>query len=489
MKCIECGNEYAIDENISECLHCGNILQFVFNYEELQNKISKKELDKRIFPLGVWKYQEFLPINFYPDPISLGEGGTFLHESLNLAKELGIDLYLKDETRNPTGSFLDRGTTVIMTKLQRLGIENVRCVSIGNFGVSVAAYAAKAGIHCEILLPRDGIDIGKLHQMIIYGADFVPETREISEIEKRAEKLTDEFFYLKPTNPYFLEGIKTIAFEIIEQLNWYTPDRVIVPMGKGSLLSMIWKGFKEFYKLGLINSLPKMTGIQSEGCSPIVNAFKRGKKHATSIKTVKTIIADLSFVNPSDGFRAIQAIQESGGVAEAASDKEILEAESLLAKSEGIFAEPAAATTIAGLKRLIDDGHIDKNEKIICVITGLGLKSPEAVKDMLSKIEKAERLIREPEGRMIVKRIGDTKLRILEILSEETSYGYEIWKELEHRFGKTIKVPTVYQHLSELAKLSLVKESDLEKANGSERKYYMLTEKGKKVLEMLKKLF
>jgi len=487
LKCTKCGKKYESQIDVTTCPKCDAILEVVYTLEKIREHISAAGLEHR--PPGVWKYFEFLPLLNKSNIVSLGEGGTFLHKCDRLARKIGVrDLYLKDETKNPTGAFIDRGTTVEISKVKESGLKSVCCGTTGNLGASLAAYAARAGLACKIFLPQR-VDVGKFYQIIAYTVD-VEIAKDREDATKKAVSESNYSHLVMPNNPYFLEGEKTTAYEICEQLGWTLPDQIIVPMGTGGHLSMIWKGISEFYQTDLLKTKAvKLVGTQAEGCDPIAETFQKSSRKIIPANKASTIAIDISVKNPQCGQLALQAIRESKGTAVSVSDKEIVDAVSLLARLEGIFAEPASATTVAGLKKHVDEGNIDYSDKVVCVITGMGLKYPEVTQDLVKGSRKLEGLLKLIERRKYSTSLGKTKMYILQILSRKESYGYEIWKILDEKFGTKVKLPSVYQHLAELESGSLLAQSKSEQVLGKpDRNYYKLTEKGKTVLIQLKNL-
>jgi threonine synthase len=377
--CIACGEKYGADEIVYSCKRCGNLLEVKYDYYLLEAKLKKS--DWQNMPLSVWRYKDFMPIRDPSKIVSLNEGGTGLHSCQRLVNILGVKhLYVKNEGENPTGSFKDRGMTVGITKAVELNMKTVICASTGNTSASLAAYAAKAGLQCIVLIPSGKIAYGKLAQAMIYGAKVVQIRGNFDHALKMVLELSEkhrEVYLLNSINPYRLEGQKSLAYEICDQLNREPPDRVVLPVGNAGNISAIWKGFTEFHKLGLIDKLPKMTGIQAEGAAPIARAIKNGKDKIVPIDKPETIATAIRIGAPISWKKAIRAIRESGGTAETVTDKEILEAQKMLARSEGLFVEPASASSIAGLKKLFEAGKIDKDEAVVCVTTGHGLKDPD----------------------------------------------------------------------------------------------------------------
>lgn len=486
LKCSRCGEEYSLDAAATLCKKCRSVLLMHYDYRQISESVSKEILEHRV--PSIWKYFEMLPISERSVIVSLGEGGTHLHECRRLQEHLRVKrILVKDETTNPTASFVDRGSTVVVSKALESGVKTICCGVTGNLGASLAAYAAKAGLEAAIFLPRT-LDLGKLYQMIAFGAK-VELTKDYVAASARAEMFASKSFLVAPCNPFFMEGEKTTGYEIVEQMGWRLPDRIVVPMGNGGHISMIWKAFREYMELGFIDDADaRLTGIQTAGVSPIVDAYNRGGRVVDGGGgRVETLALDIGIESPLAGDLALEAVRSSGGVCEAVSDREILEAASLLAKSEGVFAEPAAASTIAGLKKMLEAGSVDRDEEIVCVITGAGLKDPVTARRLVKKTRSVETVVRRVEDRRLTTRLGPTKLQILEILSVQEAYGYQIRSDLENRFQISVKIPVVYQHLKELEDMNLVRRSSVREVGGRpERHYYTLTEKGRATAKSLR---
>ena len=386
-KCINCGSEYGIDEIVYFCRKCGDLLEIKYEPEALAQAVSKS--DWRKAPLSVWRYRDFMPINDQAKIVSLNEGGTGLHLCQRLAKQLGIrQLYVKNEGENPTGSFKDRGMTVGVTKAVELGVKSVICASTGNTSASLAAYAAKAGLQCAVLIPSGKIAYGKLSQAIIYGAKVIQVRGNFDESLDIVLKLSEKhrtIYLLNSINPFRIEGQKSLGFEICDQLNQKAPDRIVVPVGNAGNISAIWKGFSEFHALGVVKELPKMTGIQAAGSAPIANAIKSGSDTIVPVASPETVATAIRIGAPVSWKKAMTAIRESDGTAETVTDEEILSAQKMLARVEGLFVEPASASSIAGLIKLVENGVIDRDECIVCVTTGHGLKDPDTAVKMSEK--------------------------------------------------------------------------------------------------------
>jgi threonine synthase len=370
MRCISCGEEYSDQEIIYTCKKCGSILEVI-----CQPNVSKDVFSCR--KSTMWKYKEFMPV----DPsgiISLEEGGTPFCKCDKLGEQLGIELYVKVEGSNPTGSFKDRGMSVGITKAMELGVDTVGCASTGNTSASLAAYAARAGLKCVVLLPAGKVALGKLAQAMFHGAQVLSVRGNFDQALEAITSLAlqGHLYLLNSINPYRLEGQKSIGFEIVDDLGWKSPDRIILPVGNAGNISAIWKGITEFNRAGFIDDLPRMTGIQAEGAAPIAHAVWEGHNDIVPVENPETVATAIRIGAPVSSKKAIRAIYESDGLAETVSDEEILSAQKLLARTEGIGVEPASAASIAGLIKLVNTGKIDKGEQVVCVVTGHVLKDP-----------------------------------------------------------------------------------------------------------------
>jgi len=370
IKCISCGMEYEDNEIIYTCKKCGSILEVICDVD-----ISKEIFKCRRSTM--WKYKEFMPVD-ESSIVTLEEGGTPFCKCDKLGEKIGVDLYVKVEGSNPTGSFKDRGMSVGITKAMELGVNAVGCASTGNTSASLAAYAARAGLKCIVLLPSGKVALGKLAQAMFHGADVISVKGNFDEALEAVTALALEgkLYLLNSVNPYRLEGQKTIGYEIIDDLGWQSPERIILPVGNAGNISAIWKGIKEFNRAGFMEDLPMMTGIQAEGAAPIVRAIREGKEEIVPFEHPETVATAIRIGAPVSALKAIRAINESDGYAETVTDEEILSAQKLLARTEGIGVEPASAASIAGLIKLVDNGVVDKNEKIVCIVTGHLLKDP-----------------------------------------------------------------------------------------------------------------
>jgi threonine synthase len=378
-KCIQCGAEYKPQEIVYTCPKCDGLLEIVYDWSELS--ISRKDFEG--VPPSVWKYKALLPVE--RDPVSINEGGTALYRCDRLAQKIGIEnLYVKHEGLNPTGSFKDRGMTVGVSKALELGMKTLACASTGNTSASLAIYGAKANLPVVVMLPAGKVAMGKVAQAIMHGAKVLSIRGNFDDALKLVRQLCDHegFYLLNSVNPYRLEGQKTIAFEVVDQLGWEVPDKLVLPVGNAGNISAIYKGFREFKELGLTDRVPQMIGIQAEGSCPIVNAFKKGQKDIIPVSSPETVATAIRIGDPVNAVKALEAIYKSGGLAESVSDDEIIAAQKDLARLEGIGVEPASASSIAGLKKLVDMGLIKSDEIVVCITTGHLLKDPEEVLQM-----------------------------------------------------------------------------------------------------------
>ncbi|WNY22874.1 Threonine synthase [Methanimicrococcus hongohii] len=378
LKCIECGADFDKTEIIYTCRKCDGLLDVIYDYDEIKKNMDMDKL--KTAPPSVWKYKDLLPVAI--EPVSIREGGTPLYKCDRLAEKIGVkELYVKHEGMNPTGSFKDRGMTVGVSKAIELGMKTVACASTGNTSAALAIYGAKAGIPSVVLLPAGKVALGKIGQALMHGAKVIMIKGNFDDALALVRELCEQepIYLLNSVNPYRLEGQKTIAFEIVDQLGFKVPDRVVLPVGNAGNITAINKGFKEFVTLGITDKRPKMTGIQTEGACPIVKAYKAGADNITPEKNPETIATAIRIGDPVNARKALIAIKESGGMAESVTDDELVQAQKDLAQLEGIGVEPASATSVAGLKKLVDAGLISKDETVVCVTTGHLLKDPEEV--------------------------------------------------------------------------------------------------------------
>ena len=385
LRCRECKREYSINP-IHVCEFCFGPLEVIYDYEKIKKSLTRGKIEGR--PKSMWRYQELLPLNGDPS-VGKDVGFTPLIRSEGLARALGVkELYLKnDAVSYPTLSFKDRVVSVALSKAKEFGFQIVACASTGNLANSVAALAAAGGFKSYIFVPYD-LEQGKILGTLIYGTNLIGIRGSYDEVNRLCSEIAENYgwaFVNINIRPFYAEGSKTFGFEIAEQLGWKVPQHVIVPMAGGSLITKIWKGFKELEFVGLLDGTPsKIHGAQASGSNPIVAAFKAG---IDWIKPQRphTVAKSLAIGNPADGYYALKTIRESGGWAEDVTDEEIIEGMKLLAQTEGIFTETAGGVTVGVTKKLIEKGIIPKDESILISITGNGLKTQEAVQDRIGR--------------------------------------------------------------------------------------------------------
>jgi threonine synthase len=379
LKCRECGREYPI-EPVYVCEFCFGPLEVAYDYKSIAKALNRKKIEKR--EKSLWRYRELLPIDGEPQ-VGLTSGYTPLVKADRLAKELGVDeLYLKDDTVvHPTLSFKDRVVSIALTKAKEFGFDTVACASTGNLAHSVSAHGARAGLKRFIFIPAS-LEASKIIASLVYEPNLIAVDGNYDEVNRLCSEIANKYrwaFVNINIRPFYAEGSKTLGFEVIEQLGWKAPDNVVVPCASGSLLTKIWKSFKEFKDVGIIKELgTKVFAAQATGCSPIVAAIKQGTDVIRPVKP-NTIAKSLAIGNPADGFYASQVVKETGGGGEDVSDQEIIDAIKLLARTEGIFAETAGGVTLASAKKLIEAGKIGREEVTVICITGNGLKTQEAL--------------------------------------------------------------------------------------------------------------
>ncbi len=373
--CVHCGAEYPPDAIVYNCEKCGHLLAVKYDLDEIT--ISHEELLKR--PIKLWRYKEFLPVKI--EPVTLQEGGTPLYHLERLGEELGLDnLYAKHEGMNPSGSFKDRGMTLGVSMAKQLGKNIVACASTGNTSASMAVYAAKANMPAIVLLPAGHVALGKVAQALMHGAKVISIRGNFDRALEMVHELciTHGIYLLNSINPYRLEGQKTIGFEVVDQLGC-VPDRLVLPVGNAGNISAVYKGLCEWRDVGYIDTLPRMTAIQAAGACPIVSAIKGHLSEIVVEQNPETVASAIRIGAPVNAEKALRAIRETGGTAESVTDAEILAMQRDLARYEGIGVEPASAASVAGIRKMAEMGLLDRDEKIVCVVTGHLLKDPETV--------------------------------------------------------------------------------------------------------------
>lgn len=372
--CTNCGESYDKETKNFRCDKCGEPIELE---EVKEGKISDGN------PLGqtlLERYKDFYPSLSTENNYSLNEGFTSLVSVEDMAKEYGISgLYFKNETQNPTWSFKDRGTVTGVLRAMNLGYKKIGTVSTGNMATSVAAYGARAGLDTYILVKK-GIAEEKLKPIAIYGAKLIEVEGDYSKLydESLAIGHENDIYFINSDVPYRVEGYKTMAFEICEQLGFEAPDYVIVPTSAGGDIRGIEKGFREFYKLGLIDKLPKMVAVQASGCSPIYNAFREGKLEISRVADPETIAHAIENPYPPSGNQVLRMLKKNGGLALGVDDVDILKSQKKLA-SLGLFVQPASATSLAAVEKLYKEKLLKESDNVVCVLTGSGLKYTAAL--------------------------------------------------------------------------------------------------------------
>lgn len=381
LRCAKCGWESS-SWTTFRCASCSAILEVVVETEQLSSS-DLSEIRKRK-DRTIWRWFEFFPVENRSSIISLGEGYTPLVHSSRLADKLGLPrLYLKNDTLLPTGSLKDRSNAVGLSRAKEIGFETATVISTGNAAASVAAYAAAAGLKSVVMVP-EGTAASKVLQAGAYGATVVVVSGNFDdEVARLYRDAIQEFGWYDclSSNPYRDEGKKSYAYEMLDQSDGEIPDWVVHPTAGGTGLYAMWKGYNELLKLNCIRKLPRLVAAQSEAAAPIVLALEKGLADIEPVLARPTIAESIQVGNPiSVGWRALEAIRASGGTAVALGDGEILEAQNLLARFAGIFAEPAGAVSVAAAYKLKEQGVITREERVVCNITGHGLKQPSAIR-------------------------------------------------------------------------------------------------------------
>lgn len=379
LRCKECGHAYAPEaRHVCEDV-CFGPLEVVYDYDAIRARVSRSSIEAG--PASIWRYRDFLPIE--GEPIDVGTGFTPLLRANRLARRLGLkELYIKNDGVNmPTLSFKDRVVSVALTRARELGFSTVSCASTGNLANSTAAIAAHAGMECCVFIPAD-LEAGKILGTLVYNPTLMAVRGNYDQVNRLCSEVANTYgwgFVNINLRPYYSEGSKTLGYEVVEQLGWRLPDHIVAPLASGSLFTKIRKGFDEFMKVGLVEEKHvRFSGAQAEGCSPIAQAFAEGRDFITPVKP-NTIAKSIAIGNPADGPYALDIASRTGGSIAAVNDEEIIEGIQLLAETEGVFTETAGGTTIAVLKKLVEQGKIDPSETTVAYITGNGLKTTEAV--------------------------------------------------------------------------------------------------------------
>ena len=383
LQCRECKKEY--DSTFKYiCDECFGPLDVHYDFAPLtKDTFTNREQT-------YWRYFELLPISDKSNIVSISAGMTPLVKAEKLGKKIGLDnLYIKNDSVNPTFSFKDRPAGIAISKAKEFGLSSVGCASTGNLASATAAHAAKAGLPCYVFAPSD-IERAKIAQALSYGAQYIAVDGTYDDANRIAAQVGDSKgvgVVNINMRSYYVEGSKTLAYEVAEQLNWQVPDQLIVPTGSGAMLNAICKGFEELETVSLTAETAKMhmNCAQPHGCAPIVNAFKSNSTSVAPVENPDTIAKSLAIGDPGDGSYVLKRLKQYNGIAEESNNDEILDAILLLAKTEGIFTEPAGGVSVAVLKKMVDDGRIDRDETTVCYVTGNGLKATESLMEVLPK--------------------------------------------------------------------------------------------------------
>jgi len=382
LRCRECGRDYPLAA-LHVCEFCFGPVEVTYDYDLIKRNVTRKTIEAG--PPSLWRYAAFLPCD-RETAVDIGAGFTPLIHAKNLGKALGLpNLYLKNDTVNPTWSFKDRVVTVAASRARELGFTKLACASTGNLANSVSAHAASAGMEAVVFIPHD-LEAGKVVGSSIYGPTLVKVRGNYDAVNRLCAELAGTYgwaFVNVNIRPYYSEGSKTLGFEVAEQLGWRAPDHCVVPIASGSLFVKIRKGFEELAKTGLIEpSKTRMSGAQATGCSPVATAWEEGSMNFRPQRP-NTIAKSLAIGNPADGYYSLVQLKETDGACGNVSDDEIVAGMKLLAETEGIFAETAGGVTVASLKQLAEQGRIHPGETTVAFITGAGFKTLEAVAEAL----------------------------------------------------------------------------------------------------------
>ncbi len=382
LRCRECHRDYPL-EALHVCEFCFGPLEVAYDYDEIKRNVSRESIERG--PASLWRYAAFLPVD-RDAAIDIGAGFTPLIRAKNLGKALGLNnLWIKNDTVNPTWSFKDRVVAVASSRARELGFGKLACASTGNLANSVSAHAASAGMEAVVFIPHD-LELGKVLGSSIYAPTLVKVRGNYDAVNRLCAELAGQYpwaFVNVNVRPYYAEGSKTLGYEVAEQLGWRAPDHCVVPMASGSLYVKIRKGLEELAKVGLIaEPKTRMSGAQATGCSPIAVAWEEGSMNFRPQRP-NTIAKSLAIGNPADGYYSLVQLKETNGACGNVSDEEIVAGMKLLAETEGIFGETAGGVTIASVKQLTERGHIHPDELTVAFITGAGFKTVEAVADSL----------------------------------------------------------------------------------------------------------
>ena len=380
LRCRECGTEYE-PQPTHVCEMCFGPLDVVYDYVAIRSRLSRASIAAG--PPSMWRYRDLLPVPDDAAVVTLGEGFTPLVHAERLGAELGLrSLYLKNDTMNPTNSFKDRVVSVAISWARAHGFETIACASTGNLANSVAAYAARAGLECFVFMPAD-IEQAKVVSTGVFQPNLIAVRGNYDEVNRLCSELIESYpwaFCNINVRPFYAEGSKTLTFETAEQLGWRLPDEIVIPIASGCQFVRHRRAAQELLDLGLVDGhkLPALTGAQALGCAPVYNAWKEGTERVTPVRP-DTIAKSIAIGNPSDGAYVVRIARETGGVVEAVTEEEIVDAIRLLARTEGIFTETAGGVTIGVLAKLARAGRWDGDETVVAYVTGHGLKTADVI--------------------------------------------------------------------------------------------------------------
>ena len=388
LRCRECGTEYELQPT-HVCEMCFGPLDVVYDYEAIKKKVSRERIEDG--PPSMWRYRDLLPVEEEDAIVTLGEGLTPLVKADRLGAELGLrNLYLKNDTMNPTNSFKDRVVSVATSWAKAHGFETIACASTGNLANSVAAYGARAGLEAFVFMPND-IEPGKVVSTGVFEPNLVAVRGNYDDVNRLCSQLMESYpwaFCNINVRPFYAEGSKTLTFESAEQLGWRLPDEIIIPVASGCQFVRHRRAAQELLDLGLVggDKLPAFTGAQALGCGPVYNAWQEGTERIQPVRP-NTIARSIAIGNPSDGTYVVRIAKETGGVVEAVSEEEIVDSIRLLARTEGIFTETAGGVTVGVLTKLARAGRWRGDETIVAYITGHGLKTAEVIGPPRNRVE------------------------------------------------------------------------------------------------------
>ena len=372
-KCVKCGKTYEATPDLTTC-ECGGILDITYDYDYIKTQLTKEKLAARQ-ERTMWRYRELLPIEETTESTPLRVGWSPLYEEPRLAEQLGLKkLWVKDDGQNPTASLKDRASAMAVAKAREAGAKVIACSSTGNAASSLAGNAAAAGLKTYIFVPSRAPK-GKVAQLMTFGATVISVQGSYEDTFELSKQAIDKWGWYNRNaaiNPYLSEGKKTVSLEIMEQLNWQVPDYIAISVGDGCTIAGLWKGLKDLYAIGFIDKLPRLISAQAEGCCPLNRAIATGEDWYPMEEN--TLADSIAVGVPRNADKALMAIRESNGLVVNVSDEEIMAAQKLLGMTCGVFGEPAGVTGTAGVKKLCEQGVIGKNDTVVSVVTGNGLK-------------------------------------------------------------------------------------------------------------------